>query len=1254
MTIKIFLFGLLVQLSLSLERCIASDAIINANNSSMRDVLVESSTKMIKNDTLALDGQYYIGGMNRISEYRAKKNINDAYSRFYDEDFIKSVKDSNKYSFIRLKNDIQVFLVSQRSSSFSSITLGVRVGSSMEPKKFPGLATLLSELLFYDWKRPDIGKEGPYDLFISSNSGIFKTKVAPFLTEYHLSIKQEHFSEALIKFCSYLKGFSPKRIHLDPAMEALQSDFEALMKMNSIKLKQILKELSAEGHVNHGFHMSNMKRLMANIDFDTEALLFELVKFYSSYYSSNLMTISIVSDKSIDELEGLARTFFDEIPNQNKQLITPFDLSNEIIHPYVNLNNKIIQVKSAEENTYFTVIFPIPHQSPLWKYKPAEYISFFFTDYSNKSLYSYLRGIGIIVSLETMIEVNDNGFSNFIIRFKLNSKGEKAIVKILEISLSFLKLIKEVSISETIINQIRKKRQSILEVSVDALYSDLSRKIVNTFLRTNCSPPEVLHAGVSMNKIEFSHVKEIIDHMKYDNLILVLEKREFKKSASNILLSSQFFLDSKWRSARKSISSFFRSVSTAFQRTKVGTFPKFLKEEYLGGEYLLEDIPSKVIEVLQSVNSTLANDILKLQMPEIDPKFPRNFVIYTEDVPKKEFPVSLYYAVKEFKQVKNLTEISLSEASNNSTDFSYLNLSTPINPRDLVVALSSNKMDSISRSFCYLPTSFNPDIMISVKLQVPSDPPKELSYPEKLAVLMFLFQNTLYDVLPSHLNENFSFERSYHHWEMQEFFYGIEFSWRGYPSIFPDSLNEIANILSMFPTSIKQASFQNAKKHVQDIINSFKSENDNLRLLSLSYQLLDPGFMKISRLEDEISKITIQNLIDFANFFIKNFSISGSVLGNATPIQIKYHLSNFINTVRGTNILSLELSLDTVEDIFNSTKQVNSNISEDFNTLEFKEFSFEEKGRMLRSGSKKSASKDLKNDNDDQIEIPNGATNTNTYNAMNIENLGYKRNSFSDMSRLPYKYSNSYFFYFNSNKYSKDNMVFLQIHYGFYSEQNLAFLQIVSELNSYKYFIEFSDKVCPDCSLKVLPRIILGKYLVLEFKLQSPTKNIRELGELLNNFFLTYYSRPSKMISRSEFNKAKEFLLLLSRNARLIENNLGSQTTSKPNKIYYEGSESEDLFTLASSHMGASKHTHFSCSWKKDYLEFIDALTFDQFYKYWQYLGSSSKLFISYQSQNTNYELFESLESYLPQGFTKLLFAESLYDINEQQDIFNS
>lgn len=1233
------LFGVLVLvlrlLSLTEGQLSSEVAALGVGNSSKDGVLADSSANMIKNDSLALDGQYYIGGLNRISEYRAKKNIEDAYGHFYDEDFVKSTKDSNKYSFIRLKNNIQVFLVSQRSTSFPSITLGVRVGSSMEPMNFPGLATLLSELLFYEWKRSDTGRETPYDLFISRNSGVFRTKVSPFLTEYHLSVKQDLFSKALLKFGSYLKGFDPKRIYLEPAMEMLQSEFESMRGLSSIRLKQILKELSVEKHVNHGFHMTNMQELIESTDFDEEALLFELVKFYGSHYSSNLMTISIVSDGSIDELENLARVFFDEIPNLGRQLITPFDLSNGVIHPYINLRNKVVMMKSAEEGQHLTIIFPIPHQSPLWKYKPAEYVSFFFTDYSDQSLYNYLTGTGAVLSLETMVEINDNGFSNFIVRFKLGSRGEKMLVKILEATLSFLKLIKEVSVSETIINQIRKKRQAVLEMSVNTIYPELSRKIVNTFLRTDCSPADVLHAGASMNRIELEHVKEIVDYLKYDNMVLILEKRDFRKSASNLLLSSQFFSDSRWKIAKKSISSFFRGINTSFRRSKPGVFPRFLTERHLGGEYLVEDVPGSVHEVLKYVNSTLANDVLKIQMPEVDPNFPRNFLIYTENVTRKEFPVSLYSALREFKDAQNLTEISLSEALSASGDFSHLHLSAPINPRDLVVALSTTKMSPISRSLCYLPTSFNPDVMVTVRLEIPKNPPKEFSSPERLAVLMFLFQHTLYDVLPSHLRENFSFERNYHLWELQEFFYGLEFTWRGFSSIFPDSLSEVAGVLSAFGSSVRPPSLQDAKLRLQEILSQSKLERDGLRILSLSYQLLDPGFMKVRRLEDELSNVSLQSLVGFADFFLQSFSVSGFVLGNATPVQIKYYLSSFVSSVRGLDDSYVELkdgsnrkSVDTSE-IDKSGRQPASR-------------------NLLKSGTKQQTeTRDSERDAEIQHSRPS------QYKVVNLENLGYTRDTFNDMNRLPYNYSNSYFYYLNLDKNSKINIVFLQIHYGFYSEQNLAFLQMVSELNSYKHFIDFTENRCTDCSLKILPRIVLGRYLVLEFKLQSASKNIRELGELLNTFFLSYYTRPSKMISKSEVQRAKEFLLL-SVNARLLPDTTGNPLAPRYGRLYYQGEpESEDLFTLSSFHMGSSKHIHISCSWKKDYIEFISNLTFDQFFKHWQYFASSSKLFISYQSQNTNYELLESLELYLPQGFSKLLFVEALYDINEQQLVFN-
>ncbi|KAF7456967.1 peptidase M16 inactive domain-containing protein [Cryptosporidium felis] len=1255
------LVGFLLVSLLFVERHSGSIATPLVGNPSLNDSgLIEPGISSIMNDSLALDAQYVVGGLNRISEYRAKQSVKRTNQHFDDDEFEKSNKDTNKYSFITLENGMQVFLVSQKSCNFPSASLGVRVGSSMEPQKFPGLAALASEILFFEWKRSEFSQNSPHSLFISGNSGDFRIKVDYFLTEFYFSVKQEYFSEALMRFGATLRSFEPKRIFLDPAMSYLESEFDSQKEFHSNKLKQILRELSAERHVNHGYHMNDMRILRENSGLDEEALLFELVKFYGLFYSSNLMALTVVSEKGLDELQDLVRTFFDDVPNLNKGVITPFDLSGGVSHPYSDLRSKMILVKSPVETPVLTMVFPIPHQVPLWKYKPAEYISFFFTNYSEHSLHGFLSSSELILDLEDMVEVNGNGFSNFILQFKLSSKGEKNILKVIEATLSFLKLIREVPISETVINQIRKKKQVLLEASTSLLYPELSRRITSVFIMNNCQPPEVLQAPSRMGKLDFKHVTEILDFLKHDNFFLILEKKEFKKSASNLLLSSPTFFDGRWQQTRKSVYSFFRGVNEFFHRKKEGVFPKFLTEKYLGGKYILEEIPQKVLGAIQLVNSTLANDFLKIQMPEVDLNFPRSFIIFTEEIPRKEFPVTLYSALKDFKELKGISDLEFSEVLNRTSLVSDLHLPAPFSPRDLDVALSTTKIAPFTKSLCYLPSSSTSDVVILARLKLPEEIPKEYKSPEKLIVLTFLFQSTLYEVLPRNLRESFLFENSYHLWELQEFYYGLEFTWTGFSSVFPEVMDEMASFLINFPKLVKQNNFQAAKVRLMNLVSQLNSEDENLKVLSLSYQLLDPGFVMASRLEEEVSRATLQSLSSFVSFFLRNFAVSGSVFGNATPIQLKYLLSRFIHNVRGLETSENESDFDPdhSEDSNQAYLPPNQN---DLPDVKFWVRS-DSKNRNLRSTTKKNCGSvsNPKGSRDQQVsktsanakaESESGLPNKSKMS--NSKNQEYSGQTYNEMSKLPYNYSNSYFYYADPSKKSKLNIVFLQVHYGFFSEQNLGFLQVVAELNSYKHFLEFSENRCPDCSLKILPRAIIGKYLVLEFKLQSLSKNIRELSELLLNFFQAYYSRPSKLISKAEVQKAKEFIFLLSKGELPAENSEGTSVLKNGN-FRFEHSELDDLLFQSPFQTGPFRLSHVSCSWRADYLEFLDSLTFEKFFKYWQYFSTSSKLFISYQSQNTNYELLEDLETYLPVGFTRLSSVDSLYDINEQQLTFTT
>ncbi|KAH8739918.1 secreted insulinase like peptidase [Cryptosporidium ryanae] len=1285
----------------------------NANSSSQSED-VGSSVQMLKelnigsrdvfNDTLAFDKQSSFGIVNKIADLRTKRSVSGAYKSFDDFDFVKQSNDKNKYSFITLNNEIQLFLVSHYSVKLPTVSVSVRAGTSMEDDKFPGVASLLSEIMFSNWKKKSNNlKDSPYDKYVSNNSGRFEIKVGSFRTEYYLTIKPEHFEDALMDFGNTLKSPKLNRIYLEHSLEELDSAFQLAKRDQRERLRQVFRDISSEDHVNHGFNFASKDALKRDSNNDKEHLIFQLVKFHSTYYSSNMLSICIVSDKSLEELKNYAKIYLEDIPNFKTELITPFYLSGNVDHPYLNLRRKMVQVKSFSETPYLTLIFPIPHQTVFWRFKPTEYISFFLTNYSSNSLFGYLKKSGYIDSIEARAEVNDNGFSNYIIKYTLCSKSERNILRIMEMTLSFIKLIKEVPISGTIVNQIKRKRQNFLEKGIFDKISNtrdsyeynhmekLSRVILDSYLTNNCSPVDVLRAPTCMNRIDFKYVVNLLDYITYDNMIVLLEKKEFKKSGSDLLLSNSDYYDGRLKRFKNSFSNMIRFIKSHLNNSPMGVYPNYLSSEYFGTKYTLEDIPPSVVAKLSNVNITLANGVGRLEMPNLDPNYPKDLQIYTRGIKLSDYPLNLYSELRKI-DTENGTNVHLGNGTNSLSSVYYLG--TPIELGDLLVALNSSKLSYYTRKVCYFPTKLGSDILVYAKLYLPENIPRDMSNCpfnktiEKLTITFYIYQYCLHKFLQStDLKSIFVFKENYSLWELQEFFYGLEFNWRGFTAVFPDIIGEIADILIEFEKHIKQSLLTEAKNKFRSMTDGFRSENENLRIMAISYELLDPGFLSIDKLENELRSVDLQTVIKFSKFFNSNFALSGSVFGNVTPVQTKYYLTRFVRTTRQMSPDLFPSKLENQTRLSNAEEDTFSDVYEDeirdgdfilTNSRNSSSHEVNSEFRKLRSSesairdsSGKSSNKS-KSDSNNKSRSKTNALSTNAASAgvskeeltkgkkelsegnhssqetdlkmNNLENRVYLRNgSYNDINKLPYNYSSSYFYYENKNRNSRLNIVLLQIYIGYYSEANYAMLQVLSELNSYEYFLEYSKSKCHDCSLTILPRIVLSKYILLEFKLQSLVKNVKELGELLNGFYQDYYSRPTKMISRSKVQKAIDFVKSISANGFT-----GAESLENYDFVS-DLNSSEDLYSIFSYHLGILKHVQISCDWRKYYNQFLYTLTYERFFTFWKYLRTSSRIMISHQSQYTNSELLEYIESYIPHGYTKVSSISGLHEINEQQ-----
>ena len=77
--------------------------------------------------------------------------------------------DPRVYRWLRLRNDMQVMLVSDPSCEYAAAAMDVGVGSSSEPEQLPGLAHFVEHMLFLGTTK--YPREDEYTSFLEMHGG---------------------------------------------------------------------------------------------------------------------------------------------------------------------------------------------------------------------------------------------------------------------------------------------------------------------------------------------------------------------------------------------------------------------------------------------------------------------------------------------------------------------------------------------------------------------------------------------------------------------------------------------------------------------------------------------------------------------------------------------------------------------------------------------------------------------------------------------------------------------------------------------------------------------------------------------------------------------------------------------------------------------------------------------------------------------------------------------------------------------------
>ena len=363
----------------------------------------------------------------------------------------KSPNDSRLYQAIRLSNSLEVLLVSDPDLENSAASLSVPIGSMHNPEQQLGLAHYLEHMLFLGSERyPTINE---YSKFMSQHGGYSNAYTSQDSTVYGFEVNDSFFGEALDRLADVMRAplLDPK--YAEKERHTVHAEHKTYFDNDMRKLYALQRYTLNPEHPMARFSTGNLSTL---VDKPGSKLQDELIDFFDSHYSANLMKVALTSPRSIGELQQIASLYLNQIPNKKvqKPFILPAMLTDE------ELAIKV-EMKPTADIKLLQVNFLVPSVKDEYMYQPGGYLSRLLGSDHQGGLSDYLHKAGLVESVMAgFYAPYSEQFSQLRMQFKLTNAGLKAQDTIIASLFAFIDLIKKQGINQLQFQEQKKSLQT--------------------------------------------------------------------------------------------------------------------------------------------------------------------------------------------------------------------------------------------------------------------------------------------------------------------------------------------------------------------------------------------------------------------------------------------------------------------------------------------------------------------------------------------------------------------------------------------------------------------------------------------------------------------------------------------------------------------------------------------------------------------------------------------------------------------------
>jgi insulysin len=227
-------------------------------------------------------------------------------------------------------------------------------------------------------------------------------------------VSNDHLEGALDRFVQFFIAPLLKESSAEKEMNAVDSEFKMGMQNDQRRIFVMEQDLANKDSQLNRFNTGNLDTLKQDGIRDI------LLNYHKTWYSSNIMKLTVSGKHSLEQLEKWAVEMFTPVPNKD---VTRPDYCKPVL-PYTHDNlGRLVKFRPIQDHDKLFMQWWLPCMESEYKTQPLKYFSNLFGHEGENSLLSYLKQEGYALTLSSGSYHWFRTQSDFSVTINLTKKG---------------------------------------------------------------------------------------------------------------------------------------------------------------------------------------------------------------------------------------------------------------------------------------------------------------------------------------------------------------------------------------------------------------------------------------------------------------------------------------------------------------------------------------------------------------------------------------------------------------------------------------------------------------------------------------------------------------------------------------------------------------------------------------------------------------------------------------------------------------